>query len=183
VRDAEVMNYRILYSMNNQEKINQIIKYLDLQSHPEGGFYKETYRSDRTMNPTHSGLEMDGERNFATSIYFLLVSGNFSAFHRIKQDEIWHFYDGAPVCLHVIGFGGVYQKVKIGRDFSKGEVPQYVVKAGDWFASEVSEGGEYSLTGCTVSPGFDFRDFELAIGSELTKEYPQYENDICRLTR
>lgn len=169
--------------MKYDDRINQIIKSLDLEPHPEGGFYKETYRSEGVMNPQDSGLEMEGNRNFSTSIYFLLVAGNFSAFHRIKQDEIWHFYDGDPIDLHVINPKGEYTKVKIGRNFANGEVPQYVVQAGDWFASEVSQNGNYSLAGCTVSPGFDFRDFELANAQQLTAVYPVYLEVISRLTR
>ncbi|UTW67850.1 cupin domain-containing protein [bacterium SCSIO 12643] len=169
--------------MEQSEKIKQIIKTLDLEPHPEGGYFKETYRSQGKLNPQESGLRIEGERNFSTCIYFLLTAGNFSAFHRIQQDEIWHFYDGAPIDLHIISKEGVYKKIKIGRDFSNGEVPQYVVSAGDWFASEVASDGAFSLAGCTVAPGFDFRDFELAVTDQLTLEYPNHAKIISRLTR
>lgn len=169
--------------MEQSEKIKQIIAALDLTPHPEGGYFKETYRSEGTIDPKDSGLNMEGQRNFSTCIYFLLTQGNFSAFHRIQQDEIWHFYDGAPIDLHIISKEGAYRRIKIGRNFTNGEVPQYVVKAGDWFASEVAPGGLYSLAGCTVAPGFDFRDFELAGTDQLTSEYPNHAEIISRLTR
>ncbi len=167
-----------------EHKTNKTIQiltaHLELIPHPEGGFYKETYRSEGQVKDPYLGAET---RSFSTAIYFLLVSGNFSAFHRIRQDEMWHFYDGKAIDLHIISQQGVYSLVKIGNDFSSGEVPQYVVKAGDWFASEVSTINAYSLAGCTVSPGFDFADFEMAKADELTREFPQYAEIISRLTR
>ena len=123
------------------------------------------------------------ERSFSTAIYFLLVSGNFSVFHRIRQNEMWHFYDGKAIDLHIISPQGVYTLVKIGNDFTASEVPQYVVKAGDWFASEVSVENSYSLAGCTVSPGFEFEDFEMASSKELIKLNPSIKELIWRLTR
>lgn len=169
--------------MENQlitEKIEALKNHLQLEPHPEGGYFKETYRSTGNTIQPYEGAH---QRSFSTGIYFLLVSGNFSAFHRIKQDEMWHFYDGSPIDLHILTQEGEYQLVKIGRDFSKGEVPQFVVKAGDWFASEVSVNEGYSLAGCTVAPGFDFADFEMANRVELLQEYPEFSEVIRRLTR
>ncbi len=165
---------------DTEHKIEALKKHLDLFPHPEGGYFKETYRSTGITKQPYSGAE---ERNFSTGIYFLLVSGNFSAFHRIKQDEMWHFYDGDPINLHIISMEGAYQLVKIGRDFSKGEVPQYVVKAGDWFASEVNSSSGYALAGCTVAPGFDFADFEMADRKKLQEQFPKHRDLILGLTR
>lgn len=166
---------------NKTDKIIQFLTtHLELIPHPEGGFYKETYRSNGQVKDPYPGAEF---RSFSTAIYFLLVSGNFSAFHKIKQDEMWHFYDGDAIDLHIISAKGEYSLVKIGRNFTEGEVPQYVVKAGDWFASEVSTINFYSLAGCTVSPGFDFEDFEMAKANELIQEFPQHKEVILRLTR
>ena len=162
------------------EKIAKLIQHLGLLPHPEGGYYRETYRSNGTIEKPDG---FAGERNFSTAIYFLLTAGNFSAFHRIKADEVWHFYDGSPASIHVIDTSGAYTLHKLGIDFSKGEVPQLVVKAGDWFGSSVEEGGSYSLVGCTVAPGFDFNDFEMGDRTELMKSYPQHREIIERLTR
>tara|TARA_R110002050_G_scaffold41242_1_gene100038 strand:+ start:28110 stop:28619 length:510 start_codon:yes stop_codon:yes gene_type:complete len=162
------------------QKIKELTQILNLKPHPEGGFYNETYRSEGVVTNPYDGAD---ERSFSTAIYFLLVSGNFSAFHRIRQDEMWHFYDGEAIDLHVISKDGIYSLVKIGNNFAYGEVPQYVVKAGDWFASEVSVENGYSLAGCTVSPGFEFEDFEMATSKELLKLNPSIKELILRLTR
>jgi predicted cupin superfamily sugar epimerase len=112
-----------------------------------------------------------------------LTSDAFSAFHRIRQDEIWHFYDGSPIALHTIKQDGVYTKTIIGRDFDLGQVPQFVVPGGSWFAAMVINPDDYSLIGCTVSPGFDFRDFELPSRNDLISKFPQHKEIISKLTR
>ena len=165
---------------SNHLIIKELTQKLGLIPHPEGGFYKETYRSEGEIKKPYPGAEI---RSFSTGIYFLLVSGNFSAFHRIRQDEMWHFYDGSVIDLHIISPDGEYRLVKIGNDFAFGEVPQYVVKAGDWFASEVASPNSYALAGCTVSPGFDFADFEMAKADELAQQFPEHSEIILRLTR
>lgn len=165
-----------------KKRIKDIVDALDLKPHPEGGFYKETYRSQGEINLDALGEQYSGKRNYSTCIYFMLTSGNFSAFHRIKQDEIWHFYEGSPISLHTISKEGNYQKNKIGNNLDKGEVPQYVVPGGDWFAAEVEEKDSYALVGCTVSPGFDFDDFELTPREELLSKFPQHQDIIKRLT-
>ncbi len=162
-------------------KIENIIKRLKLEPHPEGGFFKETYRSLEETDQLDSKYQ--GKRNFSTCIYFLLTSDTFSAFHRINQDEIWHFYDGSPINLHQISANGSYSNVIIGRDIEKGQQPQFVVQGGNWFAATVINEDDFSLVGCTVSPGFDFRDFELTGRNELTIKFPQHKNIITELTR
>jgi len=156
------------------------IEQLSLIEHPEGGYYKETYRSIEKLKLETLNIEMSGERSLCTGIYFLLDSHNFSAFHRIKSDEMWHFYEGSSLIVHMIDSSGIYSKQKIGRDLEAGEELQFVVKGGTWFASEVSVSNSYSLVGCTVSFGFDFRDFELA-NEKLWGQYPQHENLVKRL--
>lgn len=164
------------------KNVENIVKELNLLPHPEGGFYKETYRS--TGNIPQSALnEFSGDRSYCTGIYFLLTSNNFSAFHRIKQDEMWHYYDGSPLYVHIIDKQGIYTRHEVGKDFSKGQKPQLVVPAGAWFASSVKETNTYSLVGCTVAPGFDFEDFELAIREKLISEFPEHKNIITSLTR
>lgn len=164
-------------------RIEELKTRLDLQEHPEGGYFKETYRSHGIIRKEALPPAFSGDRNYATSIYFLLTSTNFSAFHRIRQDEIWHFYEGSPIALHVLKPDGRYQEVILGSDVSKGQHFQYVVEAGDWFASEVKESESYSLAGCTVAPGFDFEDFEMASKKRLVAKYPAHEELITRLTR
>jgi predicted cupin superfamily sugar epimerase len=157
------------------------IKHLQLLPHPEGGFYKETYRSEGFVKMESSP---NGHlRNYSTGIYFLLVDNNFSAFHRIASDEMWHYYAGHTLELFEIDEDGVLLRTLIGIDISAGAVPQYVVKAGNWFASRVLSQQGFVLTGCTVSPGFDFHDFEMADRNELIVNYPQHAAEITALTR
>ncbi|MBV7267606.1 cupin domain-containing protein [Winogradskyella luteola] len=162
--------------------IEHIITKLHLKPHPEGGYFKETYRSTGIINADSLEASYNGERNYSTCIYFLLTSDNFSALHRIKQDEIWHFYDGSPIRLHMITEAGKYTEHIIGKDLSKGELPQFVAPGGCWFAAEVVEGDTFSLTGCTVSPGFSFEDFELKSKKELTDLFPHLKSIIAKLT-
>lgn len=165
------------------KRIDKIITDLKLEPHPEGGYFRETYRSTELVAQDNLGANYVGERNFSTCIYFLLKSDLFSAFHRIQQDEIWHFYDGSPICLHMISSTGVYSFVLIGRNLEAGQIPQFVVPGGCWFAANVINEADYSLVGCTVSPGFDFRDFELAQRTDLIKLFPNHEKIIVQLTR
>jgi len=123
------------------------------------------------------------DRCFSSAIYFLLTKNSFSAFHRIKSDELWHFYSGGALLVHVIYPDGEYQLLKLGSSMQNGEVFQAVVPAGCWFASECAPGVDYSFAGCTVSPGFDFADFEMAEAEKLIKEYPRFQALITRLTR
>jgi len=164
-------------------EIKALVKQFDLLPHPEGGFYKEVYRSNTFISAEELSPEFDGARNYCTSIYFLLTSENFSGFHRIKQDEVWHFYGGASLIVHVIDSLGNYSANRIGMDFSAGEVPQFVVPAGAWFASSVAISDNYSFVGCTVAPGFDFNDFELAERNKLVALFPQHSEIISALTR
>jgi len=162
--------------------IEEIINKLNLKPHPEGGYFKETYRSVGEIKEDSLNTNYQGKRNFSTCIYFLLTSEKFSAFHRIKQDEIWHFYDGSPIRLHIILEDGNHSHYLIGRDFAKGEIPQFIVPGGCWFAAEVINKNDYSLVGCTVSPGFSFEDFELKTRKELISLFPDLEKIITKLT-
>ena len=166
-----------------QPSIQTLIDKLHLKPHPEGGYYRETYRSKGIIEANELVAEYGGVRNFSTCIYFLLTSDTFSAFHRILQEEIWHFYLGAPILLHQITPEGKYSTVEIGNDLEAGQVPQLVVPGGIWFGAHVKDENAYSLIGCTVSPGFDFNDFELAERNTLLKTFPQHKEIILRLTR
>ncbi|TXD52069.1 MULTISPECIES: cupin domain-containing protein [unclassified Polaribacter] len=164
--------------MNGKE----IIDFFKLTKHPEGGYYKEKYRSKGEILAKNLSDDFEGNRNYCTSIYFLLTSDKFSAFHKISQDEIWHFYTGTTLKLHMISLDGTYSFVMIGNDFVKGEIPQFTVPAHHYFAAEVTEKNSFSFTGCTVSPGFDFRDFVLPTCAELSKEFPEHSEIIAQLT-
>ncbi|MBV8253259.1 MAG: cupin domain-containing protein [Chitinophaga sp.] len=156
---------------------------LQLQSHVEGGAFRETYRSEWMLDMSTLPAGMSGNRNASTCIYFLLEHGEFSAFHRIAADEIWHFYDGTTLTIYEIEPGGNLITHKLGRDIDKGERLQVIISAGNWFASRTEVPGGFSLTGCTVAPGFDFADFELAERSVLQAAYPQHADLIATLTR
>jgi predicted cupin superfamily sugar epimerase len=162
---------------------NYWINHFDLQPHPEGGYFKEMYRSDGVIPKDVLPATFKGNRTYATSIYYLLEQGHFSAFHRIASDEIWHFYYGDPLVVHVIHPDGHRQNILLGTDADKGQVFLSVVPAGCWFGSRPAEGSAYSLVGCTVAPGFDFTDFEMAEREKLIKEFPQHKDLIFDLTR
>lgn len=165
------------------KNVQSIIRSLNLLPHPEGGYFKETYRSSGNIPQSALTNNFSGDRNYCTGIYFLLTSDNFSAFHRIKQDEMWHFYSGSTLYVHIIDEKGTYTRVEVGIDLENGQQPQFVVPAGCWFASSVKDKDSYSLVGCTVAPGFDFDDFELAERSALINQYPAHESIITTLTR
>lgn len=160
------------------------IKRLGLAGHPEGGYFLETYRSGETIAPgALPGRFGGGERAFCTAIYFLLAGNDFSAFHRLKSDEIWHFHTGATLNIHVIDADGSHRVQRLGSSQAAGESFQAVVRAGSWFGAELEERDSYALVGCTVAPGFDFRDFEMADRDALIGAYPGNRRIIERLTR
>jgi predicted cupin superfamily sugar epimerase len=156
---------------------------LQLQKHPEGGYFKEIYRSDEKIKAEHLPERYQGDRHHSTSIYFLITSEEFSAFHRIKSDEIWHFYAGSSATIHIIDEKGQLTQIKLGNDFENGEIFQYAIPKGAWFAASVDEPDSFALVGCTVAPGFHFDDFELGKCDELIKMFPENEEVIRRLTR
>lgn len=159
------------------------VKKLNLLPHPEGGFYKEVYRSTDTVSRAALPTGFSGDRVLATSIYFLIEKDNFSALHKIKSDEIWHFYAGDALEVIEINESGDLKKTSVGNNLETGELFQYTVKANTWFGSRVKAGGNFSLVGCTVAPGFDFEDFELADRKQLLKLFPEQKVVIEEMTR
>ncbi len=155
------------------KKVQEIVSELNLLPHPEGGFYKETYRSIEKLENI--------DRHLVTSIYFLLTSDNVSRFHRIKSDEHWFFHAGSPLIVHTLDAIGHHQTL-IGTDLSKGEKPHFVVPKNTIFGSSVSDSTGYSLVSCIVAPGFDFADFELFERDFLLKEFPNHSEIIHQLT-
>jgi predicted cupin superfamily sugar epimerase len=158
------------------------IQHLDLAKHIEGGSFRETYRSPVLLGKQSIGDKFAGPRAASTSIYFLLEQGQFSAFHKICSDETWHFYDGDPLNIFEFDDNGRLVTHVLGRDPSKGESFQIVTKAGRWFGSRVAGNGNYSLVGCTVAPGFDFDDFQLADRKTLSTKYPDHKTLIAEMT-
>lgn len=160
-----------------------IIRHLNLVPHPEGGFFRETYRSEGIIPVDSMKAGFSGDRNYSTAIYFLLTADNFSAFHRVRQDEFWHFHQGSPIELHMLTEDGNHSSVQISNALEMGHIPQFVVPGGNWFAAEVRGKDNFALVSCTVSPGFDFDDFELATRAGLIADYPEHSELITRFTR
>ncbi|MFB6098851.1 MAG: cupin domain-containing protein [Salinibacter sp.] len=158
------------------------IDHLDLERHPEGGYYRETYRTADSIPETALPGRFDGPRDVAALIYFLLPAEAVSALHRIQQDEVWHFYAGAPMTLHQIAPDGEYRTQTLGRAVTKNQQLHAVVPAGTWFGAAVEADDGYGLAGCTTAPAFEFEDFELADREALTETYPEHRAVIERLT-
>ncbi len=153
---------------------------LQLLEHPEGGCFKETYRSDEQIPADGLPERFSDARAFSTSIYFLLEKHEFSAFHRIKSDETWHFHDGAPLEIHAISPEGNHHQYLLGLDPENGYTPQVTIPHGHWFAAHSL--GEFTLMGCTVAPGFDFLDFEMGSETQLLSAFPHHADLIKKYT-
>lgn len=162
------------------------IQSLQLEPHPEGGYYRETYHSPIWMDDDSTRSTYGDKRRSATSIYFLLEAGDVSHFHRLKSDELWYFHAGDPLDVHTIDPAGAYRCHGLGLALDDGQAPQLLVPRGTIFGSSprpvnVNRAG-YSLVSCMVTPGFDFHDFELFHLDELLRQYPRHEQVIRRLT-
>jgi len=158
------------------------IQKLGLIKHPEGGYYKEIYRSEELFKKGQLPQRYGGERNISTSIYYLLENDEFSAFHKLKSDEIWHFYKGSSATIYMIDEKGVLSEFFIGDNLDKNELLQVIIKKGTWFAVCINKPCSFILVGCTVAPGFNFDDFEIGKRDELLKLFPDLEKVITRLT-
>lgn len=153
-----------------------LLRKLSLQKHPEGGYFKESYRSGTEINV--KGRK--GTWRAATAIYYMLVGNQFSAFHRVKSDEIWHHYTGSSLTLHIIKDNSELNKIKLGK--GKGERFQVVIKANTWFAASLNNKKSYCLVGCTLSPGFEYDDWEIGNRYTLIKTFPRHRKSIERYT-
>jgi predicted cupin superfamily sugar epimerase len=155
--------------------VENLIALLDLRPHPEGGFYREVHRSEQRLE-----LER-GARAACTAIHYVLPAGAFSALHRVTSDEVWSWFDGDPLDLHLLHPDGRYERTSLGRDAAAGEVPLAVVPAGAWQgAGPATAGGAWC--GCTVAPGFEFADFELGGRDQLLQAFPDQRELVRRLT-
>jgi predicted cupin superfamily sugar epimerase len=159
------------------------IRALGLVPHPEGGFYRETYRSKEFLSAASLPRRYGGRRSLSTAIYFLLRSGEVSRLHRLLSDEVWHFYEGLPLRLHVFMPNGRYRALELGREGRRAGKLQLVVPRGAWFGAEVIGRRSFSLVGCTIAPGFDFADFTLGRRTDLLKRFPSHDLVIERLTK
>ncbi len=159
-----------------------LIKLYNLDPHPEGGYFKETYRDLKQIPQNALPKQFGGDRSLSTAIYFLIPEGKKSHLHRIKSDEIWHFYLGGSMTLVQIHPDGKLEKTILGQDVQNGQKLQHVVPAGTWFGAFPNTGSGYSFVGCTVAPGFDFADFEMGKRDELLRIFPQVQEEINLLT-
>jgi len=162
---------------------SRIIEALSLEPHPEGGFYREIHRSAETVPWAALPERFSGDRAFCTSIYYLLTAESFSAMHRVRSDEIYYFHVGDPVLLLRLRPDGGGDQVTLGVDLDRGHRPQAVVPAGTWQGARMERGGSFALLGCSVAPGFDFADFEIADRDDLIGRYPRWVGLIRELTR
>jgi len=157
---------------------DQVISALGLTPHPEGGFYRETFRASANVAAAFAPVS----RAASTAIYFLLRAGDFSAFHSVRSDEVWHHYLGATLELHTIDPGGGYERIELGSNLLNGELPQWVVPANHLQGARIIGDG-FGLFGCTVAPGFDFADFSMPERSELVQRFPTLADLIESFTR
>jgi predicted cupin superfamily sugar epimerase len=155
----------------------EVIDKLKLIPHPEGGFYKETYRSDHTIVN-----EKKENRHVCTAIYYLLEDEGRSLFHRIRSDELWFFHQGQPLEIVLIQ-GGHVTAIILGNDIEKGEQLQAMIPANTWFAARIKNANGFSLVSCAVSPGFDFADFDLAKRNDLFHQFPHLKEVIEKFTQ
>lgn len=158
------------------------IEKLQLKKHPEGGWFKEVYRSDEVIPAVALPTGFSGCRSISTSIYYLLEGEDFSSFHRIKSDEIWHYYSGNSAVEIISVEEGKIKKQFLGDNPRENQFFQIVVPKNTWFAARLVNKQGFALAGCTVSPGFDFDDFEMA-NEKLIEEYPELEKEIVGLIR
>ncbi|GAB3856984.1 hypothetical protein GCM10028822_30000 [Hymenobacter terrigena] len=157
-------------------RAQDLIQQLHLQPHPEGGYYRETYRASH-----YTTAASGAQRNVSTAIYYLLENNDRSHFHRIQSDELWFFHQGQPLEVLLLE-NGQLTILTLGHDVGRGELPQAIVPAHTWFGARVKSGTGFSLVSCTVAPGFDFADFELADRTRLTAEFPDQTTIIEQFT-
>jgi predicted cupin superfamily sugar epimerase len=165
----------------NSEKLKSILRLVPLSV--EGGYYAETYRSEDVVSASCLAPRYNGPRAVATAIYYLLEAGSFSEMHRVASDEIFHFYVGDPVEMLQLWPDGSSRQTTIGTDIERGMRPQVVVPRRVWQGARLVPGGEFALLGCTVSPGFDFADYESGSRELLEQQFPHARELIRALTR
>ena len=161
---------------------DELIRIHDLRPHPEGGYFRETYRSEESIPGACLPPRYGGDRHYSTAIHYLLPSGATSRLHRLASDEIWHFYLGGPLTIVELRPDRSTEHVILGPDLHNGQRVQHVVKAGTWFGAYPNRGTEYCFVGCTVAPGFSFRDFQVARRRDLVEQFSREAKVIAKLT-
>ena len=168
---------------NNLNKgINYWIDHFKMEAHPEGGYYRQIYRSGQVIPASALSDKYNGNRLAATSIYFLLPSNNVSHLHRLASDELWYHHYGTTLTIHIITENGNYEKISLGPEAGNGGLFQALVPGGTIFGATVAEKDNYALVSCMVSPGFTFEDFELLDREDVLYQYPQHKAIIKKLT-
>jgi predicted cupin superfamily sugar epimerase len=167
--------------MPSAREIRELLKLKPLPV--EGGYFAETYRSKFTLSQRSLPADYSGERALATAIYYMLMPDTFSAMHRLKGDEVYHFYLGDPAEMLILKPDGTGETLLMGQDIASGMRLQHVVPGGVWQGSRLAPGGKFALLGTTMAPGFDPADFELGSRGELTARFPAYAKLIAVLTR
>jgi predicted cupin superfamily sugar epimerase len=174
----------LAHGQNKKLTAEEVIKKLDLRPLPdEGGYYRQTYKSDMEFPMNGFGIDSDSMRRISTAIYFLETPDGFSALHRVRSDEVYHFYAGDPVDMIQIDDSGILSRFILGSDILNNQSPQLVVPKGKWQASRLKAGGRWALMGSTVAPGFEFEDFELADRDRMLLQFPQLSQDLRSFTR
>lgn len=165
-----------------KKQIEEFIDNLNLKPHPEGGYFRETYRSEGVIQPDYDENHYPAGRHFYTSIYYLLEGTDTSSFHRIKSDETWHFYSGSSATIYIIHPDSLYEALYLGPDIEHDQAFQHTVPGGSWFGVSVDTTDSYMLAGCTVAPGFDFKDFEMGDSYKLKQAFPEHSRIIEKLS-
>jgi predicted cupin superfamily sugar epimerase len=164
----------------------RLIEVYGLEPHPEGGYYRETYRSTQQVTRADQPTILDASRrslSASTAILYLLENDDFSALHRIQSDEVWHFHAGDPLNVVTLTPAGEREDFLLGANFERGERFQASVPAGRWFGAQLETRRGFCLVGCTVAPGFEFADFELGARAQLIEAYPRHAAIVHALTR
>jgi predicted cupin superfamily sugar epimerase len=165
------------------DAVRRIVERFNLVPHPEGGYFREVYRSSMKLDHPDVPEGIAPARSAGTLIYFLLSGADFSAFHRVRwSDEVWHLYAGGPLEIFVIDENGELERRVLTTDLNEGE-PTTMIQAGNWQSARLAPGASWALGGCTVSPGFDYEDFEMPEAAALLALYPEHEAVIRELTR
>jgi len=161
----------------------EIIDYLGLSPHPEeGGWFRETHRADEALSRDILPGRYAGPRSLGTAIYYLLTPDTYSHMHRLLSDETFHFYAGGPCEMLQLNPDGSAQTILFGNDVLAGQRPQIVVPRNHWQGLRLLPGADFALMGCTVAPGFEYEDYAHGDRTELTTRYPEFREQIIRLT-
>lgn len=163
------------------ERMEYLKEKLELQKHPEGGYYHQVYKSSEMIEGTCLPERYKEGHAYSTAIYFMLTKEDYSAFHIINQDELWHHYEGASIEIIMIDLSGNLSRKVLGKNLENGEEPMVVVPFGIYFAARTIGNEPYSLVGCTVAPGFEFEDFYMPPKEELIIKFPQHKDIIEKL--